>query len=802
MLVRAAGRDYSFSGRLPAAKEVYERFQDLQDSHEQLGQPTLINLPTVQVTNVNSHDHYWEVEASFGESFNHWLMQRSVVKELILPLSQVLPQARGLKFFIQTNDPLLQRLPWPMWDLFDETYPDAEVILASDFRPSAAKLRWPVKLLAVEGDVSNTQAYLDVAQLHAIPGLDITVLRQPSQAELRDQLWYEAYDMLLFIGHSRSSDRTGEIALNESETLSMDDLHEVLKYSASNGLKLAIFNSCDGVGIAANLADLKIPCTIVMRQRVPDVMAQLFLRTFLTTFAKGKPLHQSVMAARRKLKENQRQFPGSPWLPVIYQNPSAPELKYPRESFLFQLWNRCQRSLLIKRIPYMCLALIVAAFLFFFQRNESQVYAQHTSLGQQLLTETARSHQTRLNPALQAFQNQQYNRAAQLFEQFQQTGESPEIMIYGNNARLRSRHVDALRIAASVPIGGTNPGIAEEMLRGIALAQKELIDQMPIEVMIVADANNRPKNDPSMVDRLIQLLAPRIVDDKKVIAVIGPNATDAAKEAAQIYTGKLLMITPTAFWDGQQDAGNYTYRMLPPTREMAKEIATQIQGRFEIDKKIAICAHSFSPDNEALADAFRREFAAHRIKNINCDRASDYLKVAQEKDFQQEVGAVLLAPHIEHMDEGYAIIKAATQQGLKVLGSPTLYSDRTLNWAEKEQIEGFILYAPWSPFKAQEMNSNRPNKLSQAWKKNLTWRTATSYDAFQLVATGIRDHYVTRSGIRDFMKLYEINVYQGQTGLIQFRKGDRADNLLYDDLLEVRKNKEGKMVYTPLKKML
>jgi ABC-type branched-subunit amino acid transport system substrate-binding protein len=154
------------------------------------------------------------------------------------------------------------------------------------------------------------------------------------------------------------------------------------------------------------------------------------------------------------------------------------------------------------------------------------------------------------------------------------------------------------------------------------------------------------------------------------------------------------------------------------------------------------------------------------------------------------------------MDEGYAIIKAATQQGLKVLGSPTLYSDRTLNWAEKEQIEGFILYAPWSPFKAQEMNSNRPNKLSQAWKKNLTWRTATSYDAFQLVATGIRDHYVTRSGIRDFMKLYEINVYQGQTGLIQFRKGDRADNLLYDDLLEVRKNKEGKMVYTPLKKML
>ncbi|NJL10173.1 MAG: hypothetical protein HC908_08410 [Calothrix sp. SM1_7_51] len=50
------------------------------------------------------------------------------------------------------------------------------------------------------------------------------------------------------------------------------------------GLKLAIFNSCEGLGLARQLASLHIPQVIVMREPVPDKVAQEFLKYFLQFF--------------------------------------------------------------------------------------------------------------------------------------------------------------------------------------------------------------------------------------------------------------------------------------------------------------------------------------------------------------------------------------------------------------------------------------------------------------------------------------------------------------------------------------
>jgi tetratricopeptide (TPR) repeat protein len=95
-----------------------------------------------------------------------------------------------------------------------------------------------------------------------------------------------------------------------------------LRKAVENGLKLAIFNSCDGLGLARQLDDLQIPQIIVMRELIPDIVAQEFLKYFLDELSKNRPFYLAVKAARERLQGLESKFPCASWLPVIYQNPS------------------------------------------------------------------------------------------------------------------------------------------------------------------------------------------------------------------------------------------------------------------------------------------------------------------------------------------------------------------------------------------------------------------------------------------------------------------------------------------------
>ena len=88
-------------------------------------------------------------------------------------------------------------------------------------------------------------------------------------------------------------------------------------------LQLVIFNSCQGLGLAKQLEDLALPLVIVMREKVPDFVAQMFLQNFLNAFAGGngdRTLHDCVREARRKIHDEYKNiYQGIAWLPVICQ---------------------------------------------------------------------------------------------------------------------------------------------------------------------------------------------------------------------------------------------------------------------------------------------------------------------------------------------------------------------------------------------------------------------------------------------------------------------------------------------------
>ena len=108
---------------------------------------------------------------------------------------------------------------------------------------------------------------------------------------------------MFFAGHSQTEGKTGRIYLNEDTTnnsLTIEQLQASLKIAIANGLKLAIFNSCDGLGLANTLEKLHIPTIIVMREPVPNRVAQEFFKHFLSAFALS---HQSLNLSVRQARE-------------------------------------------------------------------------------------------------------------------------------------------------------------------------------------------------------------------------------------------------------------------------------------------------------------------------------------------------------------------------------------------------------------------------------------------------------------------------------------------------------------------
>ncbi|RUS98667.1 hypothetical protein DSM106972_080530 [Dulcicalothrix desertica PCC 7102] len=275
-----------------------------------------------------SHAEFQELCRDVQVQFNRWLCAGSFLS-IERKLRTHLTPFDEICFVIVAPSTILT-LPWSLWDFLSD-YPLAEIALsppeyARPFKtntPNGAKKK--VKILSILGDSTGINVTQDQKILvEKLSEAEITFLTEPTSQELNEQLWQLEWDILFFAGHSSSQAKgnTGCIQINSTETLTVEQLKYGLRKAISNGLKLAIFNSCDGLGLAVDLADLHLPQVIVMREPVPDKVAQEFLKHFLTAFKQGKSLYIAVREAREKLQGLEAQFPCATWLPVICQNPA------------------------------------------------------------------------------------------------------------------------------------------------------------------------------------------------------------------------------------------------------------------------------------------------------------------------------------------------------------------------------------------------------------------------------------------------------------------------------------------------
>ena len=275
----------------------------------------------------------WESYQNLVTELNYWLNNDPSWRVIRGYLEQYLNELEEeIRVTIQTQNQVLRQLPWKAWDLFTQDYSKVETALSTpEYEPPKGWkgfIKKPqVKILVILGADEGIDIKSDETLLNKVRnrGAKIETLRQPQVQELRNKLTENSWHIVFFAGHSETNENgQGTLYLNNNrDCITIDGIEHELITAIENGLCLAIFNSCDGLGIADQLAEYRLPASIVMKEPVPNQLAIDFLEYFLNYFSRNESLFLSVHKARSFLKDKydtKEQYPGSSWLPTLVPN--------------------------------------------------------------------------------------------------------------------------------------------------------------------------------------------------------------------------------------------------------------------------------------------------------------------------------------------------------------------------------------------------------------------------------------------------------------------------------------------------
>ncbi|CAD5944281.1 putative WD repeat-containing protein all2124 [Planktothrix rubescens] len=327
------------SGKLPPHPELLEQYRHWQSLYKNLEDffPNRLKK-TGKVANASKDEAFDACRKAaklLAKTLNTWL-QSLDFKPIVDLLSNNLQDSTSTRILLATENHWLRRLPWCEWNLLEDI-PNAEIVLASPkFKQVKSSgnsgKKEKVKILVILGDNAGTDADEEVFK-QLIPDAEICWLKEPQRRDLDAPLWEKQWDILFFAGHGKTENdgSIGKIQINSKDTLTIDEIKNHLKRAINNGLKLAIFNACDGLGIAYQLAegeDLYLPQIIVMREILPIAIAPKFLQYFLEAYTHGLSLSAAIRDSRKRLQILENDVPCVSWLPVLCQNPAEIPLRW------------------------------------------------------------------------------------------------------------------------------------------------------------------------------------------------------------------------------------------------------------------------------------------------------------------------------------------------------------------------------------------------------------------------------------------------------------------------------------------
>ena len=332
------------------------------------------------------------------------------------------------------------------------------------------------------------------------------------------------------------------------------------------------------------------------------------------------------------------------------------------------------------------------------------------------------------------FRKNNYSEAMGFFEQaIQADVQDPESQIYFNNAQALKKS-NPLTLAVVVPLD-TKIKIAEEILRGVAQAQHSFNSSDGAKgrllKIVIAKDGNEPKQAKEVAQRLIK--------NQSIMGVIGHNSSNVTESALLEYEKSgMATISPTSTSTSFELKKKVFFRTVPNDQKTGKELADYASKNY---KRVVIFNNPKDSYSASITKGFQDSFKTKGgvvveplidLTTPNFDPTTAVLKSMFEKN--KQANAAVLLPNTEYISVGIGLasaqnnVKSGTEK-LPLLGADSLSNQEILKAGKA--VEGLVLAVPWFPDKVKPNSINFADKAKERWGEEVSWRTATSYDATQ-----------------------------------------------------------------------
>lgn len=372
------------------------------------------------------------------------------------------------------------------------------------------------------------------------------------------------------------------------------------------------------------------------------------------------------------------------------------------------------------------------------------------------------------------------NKASESLKKFKSNCEiDSESQIYLNNIQVMSKNESSFSvfenrrninvgIGVALPISSQGgEAVSQEILRGVALAQKEAnTDSNPNKVgILIGIADDGFESIEQEADRAIEI-AQGFIDNLDIVAAVGHFSSDATEAASRIYEeANFVAISPTStavrrggFQDEDvkhQDTGIQFGRSIFRTAIDDKTVISRLADEL-IERKqytrIAVIYEKSSKYSRSFRETFENIFSSIKGAEIvggdtsedtcNFSATADYLeeqclKLAKEQGAQ----ALLLVPSTKSSQGIRQLIILNHQKNnynFPLIGADSMYDSSFLG----KYTEGMMIYIPWHRH-LKDINRGSKKFIENADEMfstpEVNWRTAMAYDATKALIQSIKD---------------------------------------------------------------
>ncbi|MEG4595414.1 ABC transporter substrate-binding protein [Microcoleus sp. F8_C2] len=377
-----------------------------------------------------------------------------------------------------------------------------------------------------------------------------------------------------------------------------------------------------------------------------------------------------------------------------------------------------------------------------------------------------------LERGIKAFHSGNYSKAIDFFAKAVDGMRSnPEARIYLNNAKARLKASQfgffPFKLAVVVPVDNQSAS-AEEILRGVADAQTEFnkadgLNNRLLEIVIANDKNEVEKSGQ---------LAKELAENSEILGVIVHNTSQLKDTQVAEYAKPDLAVIFTTSTNPLRTTNNDFFTTVFSENAIGNKLAKYVKNTLEVEK-VVIFYNPNSNYSASLRQAFEEHFKQIGGTVVWQDNLSkpdlNIPKAVDDCVSKYQVRAVVLLPSTDVTSIAISIAKtnARRRQGpkLQILGGDVLYHPDTLRDGG-ETVEGLILAVPWFA------NTPYAERVKKTWGGNVSWRTATSYDATNALIKALSPDATRETVLKE---LRSINLTQNETAGYPLRFSETGD---------------------------